>query len=352
MRTDLLAYDLPQERIAKYPLASRDGARMLVVDGSGFTDSWVRDWPQQVPERALVVLNDTRVFKARLLGNRCPSGGRVELLLLARLEPVAAGAETSQTWRALGRASKLLRPGTVIECGSLIARIQSRRADGELVITLESELPIETAIDRNGHVPIPPYLGRADETIDAERYQTVFADRTGSVAAPTAGLHLTHDLLQRLVAKGVRIATVTLHVGVGTFRPVTALDLDQHPMHEESYEVSEELAAHIAVARSRAEPVIAVGTTVVRALESARDPARPGCVLPCRQSTSLLIQPGYEFRIIDGLLTNFHMPKSTLLALVGAFAGLERTLEAYEVAIKREYRFLSYGDAMWIPQRL
>ncbi len=351
MRTELLDYHLPQERIAKYPLDTRDGARMLVIGHETLLDSTIRDWPRQVPEGALVVLNDTRVFKARLLGARAPSGGRVELLLLAASG--AAGNDTNRPqWPALGKASKPLRPGTTMECGPIVARVEERLADGELLVCLESEIPIESAIDQVGHVPIPPYLCRADEAIDADRYQTVFADRSGSVAAPTAGLHLSHGLLRDLEARGVRVARVTLHVGIGTFRPVMADDLDHHRMHEESYEVTEELAAEIAAARTRGAPVIAVGTTVVRALESASDPGHRGYVMPCQSSTSLLIQPGYEFRIVDGLLTNFHMPRSTLLALVGAFAGLERIQAAYATAIEREYRFLSYGDATWIPKRL
>jgi S-adenosylmethionine:tRNA ribosyltransferase-isomerase len=323
---------------------------MLVIDRAAFVDSTIREWPDQVPSGALVVLNDTRVFKARLLGNRCPSGGRVELLLLTRVNP-AADTQRSQRWLTLGKASKPLRPGTAIECGGLLAKIEARCPEGELQVLLESDLPIETAIDQVGHVPIPPYLGRLDEAIDAERYQTVFADQTGSVAAPTAGLHLSHAVLQKLADRGVRLAKVTLHVGIGTFRPVTAPDLDQHVMHEECYEVSQKLAAEIEAARLRHAPVIAVGTTVVRALESARNPERRGHVLALKQSTNLLIQPGYDFQIVDGLLTNFHMPKSTLLALVGAFVGLERLLEAYKTAIERDYRFLSYGDATWIPQR-
>jgi S-adenosylmethionine:tRNA ribosyltransferase-isomerase len=200
-------------------------------------------------------------------------------------------------------------------------------------------------------VPIPPYLGRLDEPEDAARYQTVFARAVGSVAAPTAGLHLSEPLIERLRARGLTLSRLTLEIGLGTFRPVEADDLDQHPMHSETLEITEELAAEVAGARRRGAPVVAIGTTVVRALEATADPERPGEVRPFRGETRLLIQPGYSFRVVDALLTNFHQPKSTLLALVGAFAGLPRVLEAYAVAVSEGYRFLSYGDAMWLPGR-
>jgi S-adenosylmethionine:tRNA ribosyltransferase-isomerase len=346
-----LDYDLPHECIAKYPLAERDGARMLVIHRDNLLDSSIREWPEQIPSGSLVVVNDTRVFKARLFGKRQPSGGRVELLLLKLLQPQSA-TPTSQRWLALGRASKPLRVGTVIRCDSLLATVEAHETNGEHVVHITADSPIDSIVEQVGHVPIPPYLGRADEPIDSERYQTVFAQHIGSVAAPTAGLHVSQPILQRLKGRGVEVARVTLHVGLGTFRPVLTSDLDQHPMHEETYEIGEQLVEQIASARERGAPVIAVGTTVVRALESASDPSRKGHVIAQRTSTRLLIQPGYSFRIVDGLLTNFHMPKSTLLALVGAFAGLERMLEAYRTAKSRGYRFLSYGDATWIPERL
>jgi S-adenosylmethionine:tRNA ribosyltransferase-isomerase len=351
LRTELLDYDLPEHCIAKYPMAARDGARMLVIQSDDVVDSTVRDWPSMVPPGALVVVNDSKVFKARLIGARRPTGGRVELLLLSRAENCVA-TEYSQMWHAIGRANKSIKVGTVIECPPLTATVQALLPEGELMVCLESSAPVPAGIDQVGHVPIPPYLGRNDEAIDTERYQTIFARERGSVAAPTAGLHLSQSIVQSLLSRDIRIAAVTLHVGVGTFRPVSAPDLDLHRMHEEHYAVDDSLAEEISSARSRKAPVIAVGTTVVRALESARNPLHPGYVVPQKQSTSLLIQPGYDFQIIDGLLTNFHMPQSTLLALVGAFAGLDRTLNAYRTAIHRGYRFLSYGDATWIPQRI
>jgi len=351
VRTDRLDYELPDSCIARYPPASRDGARMLVVHPDGALDSTISAWPNLLAEGTLVVLNDTRVFKARLLGSRRPTGGHVELLLLAESEPPIP-SQTRQIWHALGRANRALAPGTVVEFQSMLARVIERHSGGELLVELESEDPISVVIERIGHVPIPPYLGRQDESSDVERYQTLFARHTGSVAAPTAGLHLSQSILDSLTSRGILRGFVTLHVGIGTFRPVQVDELDEHEMHTERFEVREALVTAVAEARQRQSQVVAVGTTVVRALESAADPDRPGYVRAQQGSTNLLIQPDYRFRVVDGLLTNFHMPRSTLLALVGAFAGLERTLAAYRIAIQRQYRFLSYGDAMWIPEKI
>jgi S-adenosylmethionine:tRNA ribosyltransferase-isomerase len=212
-------------------------------------------------------------------------------------------------------------------------------------------LGLAAAVEASGHVPLPPYVHRPDDAADRERYQTVFARVPGAVAAPTAGLHLSTALIDRIRARGVAVATVTLHVGLGTFQPVSAEDLDDHPMHAEAFVVPAEAAAAVAAARDRGAPVVAVGTTVVRALESAADPARPGGVLALSGETRLLIQPGYRFRVVDQLLTNFHLPQSTLLALVAAFAGRERVLSAYRAAVGARYRFYSYGDAMLIRSR-
>ena len=351
MRTEQLNYELPEDRIARFPTVARDGARMLVVKEMAFEDSTIAEWPNLVPPESLLVLNDTRVFKARLLGHRRPMGGKVELLLLEPL--VSAPSDTTHRhWRAIGRANRPLVPETVVDFGGLTARILGREESGELQVELESEGSFEEALDRVGHVPIPPYLRREDDSSDRDRYQTVYARHSGSIAAPTAGLHLSPDILQALHRRGVEIGFTTLHVGMGTFKPVVAEDLDEHDMHTERFEVSGALAGAISNARARKAPVVAVGTTVVRALESAADPQRVGHVIARAGTTRLLIQPGYSFRVADALLTNFHMPKSTLLALVGAFIGLERTLRAYHVALERDYRFLSYGDAMWIPQRI
>lgn len=351
MRTDLLDYELPDELVARHPPAERDGARLLVLPPAGPCEHrWVRELPELVPGGALVVLNETRVLRARLLGLRRPGGGHVEILLLRRVSPEGE----QESWLALGRANKPLRAGTVVDAGGIEIAVQGLapgEVGGVLLVRLTARGGVATAVERDGHVPLPPYLGRDDEPLDGERYQTTFARVPGSVAAPTAGLHLTSAALARLAARGVDVARVTLHVGAGTFRPVTADDLDCHVMHAEECEVPAEAVAAVARARARGAPVIAIGTTVVRALESAADPGRPGHLLPVRAETRLLIQPGHRFAVVDALLTNFHQPRSTLLALVAAFAGLDRVRAAYREAVSLRYRFLSYGDALWLPGR-
>lgn len=349
MRTSELDYPLPAGRIAQRPLADRDGARLLVLRRDGVEHRTVRDWPRLIAPGSLVVVNDSRVIRARLLGRRVSSGGRVEILLLSPVD--AAAFDSACRWRALGRANRPLRVGTEVEVGALRIVVRERGDDGVLTVDLLGDEPVADLIEREGAVPLPPYIRREAEPADDGRYQTVFARVPGSVAAPTAGLHLSPALREELAARGVRWASVTLHVGLGTFRPVEVERLEEHPMHEEACVVSEELAAAVAMTRDAGGLVVAVGTTVVRALESARDPARPGHVYPWRGSTRLLIQPGYQFGVVDGLFTNFHQPRSTLLALVGAFAGAERVKAAYGIALDAGYRFLSYGDAMWIPER-
>lgn len=305
------------------------------------------DLPSLVPEGALVVLNDTRVLRARLLAQR-PGGGRAELLLLRKL---GAAQPARESWLALGKPAKRLRPGMVLDLGPLTVRVDDREPSGALEVTLTADGSVADAIERVGHVPIPPYLRRDDDSHDAERYQTIFARHLGSVAAPTAGLHLTPDALDAMRRRGVEIAHVTLHVGPGTFKPVSSEDLDEHEMHSEEIHVPDAAAEAVERARARNAAVVAIGTTVVRALESAADPDRKGLVRPMRGDTRLLIQPGFRFRVVDAMLTNFHLPKSTLLALVAAFAGLDRVLAAYREAVTRRYRFLSYGDAMWLPNK-
>jgi S-adenosylmethionine:tRNA ribosyltransferase-isomerase len=348
LKTELFDYPLPDQLIASRPLDRRSDARLLVLDAGRVSHRMVRDFPQLVPEGALVVLNDTRVRRARVLATRADSGGRVELLLLRPVEFAADG----ELWEALGRANKPLRPGTRIHGEpEFAAEVVAVGADGLLRVRLKVEGSVEGWLGQHGHVPIPPYMRRADEALDAERYQTVFAKTLGSVAAPTAGLHLDLPMLERLAARGVATTKLTLDIGLGTFRPVSTDDLDQHPMHAETITVGPETVAAVAAARSRHAPVIALGTTVVRALESAADPAATGEIRAFSGETRLLIQPGYVFSVVDGLFTNFHQPKSTLLALVCAFAGREPVLAAYATAMALEYRFLSYGDAMWIPRR-
>jgi S-adenosylmethionine:tRNA ribosyltransferase-isomerase len=349
VQTSLLDYELPETAIAQRPLADRDAARLLVVEREGVRDARFRDWAELVPQGSLVVFNDTRVLRARVLGTRPETGGRVELLLTTRVERASADDEI---WLALGRANRPLRPGSRVTSGALSCEVLGADGEGTLRVRVTARGGVEAALEAHGHVPLPPYVRRPDEDLDTERYQTVFAKHAGSVAAPTAGLHATEATLARLRARGVATAFATLHVGVGTFRPVSADDLDDHAMHEEHFSVSLELERAVGEVRERGGAVVAVGTTVVRSLESARDPKDPRRVRATTGWTRLLVQPGYRFGPVDALLTNFHMPKSTLLALVAAFTGRERMLEAYRSALALGYRFLSYGDAMWIPECL
>jgi len=346
VRTDLLDYPLPEQAIAQHPAPQREDARLLVVRRQGVEHHGLRDWVQLVPAGALVVLNDTRVRRARLAARKT-SGGMVELLFLSE-RSLSNGVKE---WIALGHANRPLRAGTVLELAEARLTVLERTAGPELHLAVHGVEDTEAFIERHGELPLPPYIRRSAQSDDAERYQTVFAQHLGSAAAPTAGLHLTQAILAGLEQRSVRIAHVTLHVGAGTFLPVRADDLDEHPMHAERYSVAPALVAAVAEARARAAPVVAVGTTVVRALESARDPERPGHVVPGSRETRLFIQPGYAFGVVDALLTNFHAPRSTLLALVSAFIGLERCAAAYRTALAAGYRFLSYGDATWLPER-
>jgi S-adenosylmethionine:tRNA ribosyltransferase-isomerase len=371
VRRELFDFELPPELIATHPAPERDGARLLVLDPARATleHDAVRALDARIAAGTLLIVNDTRVVPARLLGTKERSGGRVELLLVRRVGDASIVDESrsipAERWRAMGRSSKPLRPGARLAFPAraaaagdtnvvLRAAIEERSEDDGLLSVLlftPDASSIDTALEAAGHMPLPPYLHRPDEDADRERYQTVFARVKGAVAAPTAGLHLSTALLSRLESKGVVRASVTLHVGLGTFQPVTAEDLDDHAMHTELYDVPAETAQAIDAARARGAPVLAIGTTVVRALESAADRDRPGSVRPGAGETRILIQPGYSFQVVDQLLTNFHLPQSTLLALVSAFAGRERVLEAYRAAIENSYRFFSYGDAMLIQSR-
>lgn len=349
MKTELFDYDLPENAIAARPPAERDGARMLVLDRGTIEHAKVADWADRVPEGALVVLNVTRVRRARAFLRRTETGGAVELLFLDAL--THSNEAPGERWRALARANRALRAGTRLSAPDLEVEVAAIREGGVIEITAVASRGVEAWLEEYGRVPLPPYIRREDEPNDVERYQTVFAERTGSAAAPTAGLHLTRTALARLAERGVETTTLTLDVGLGTFRPVVADDLDRHAMHAEAFSVSDETVRAIERARGRGAPVVAVGTTVVRALESAADPERPGRIRSTSGETRLLIQPGYGFRVVDALLTNFHQPKSTLLALVAAFAGRDAVLAAYATALGAGYRFLSYGDAMWLPRR-
>jgi S-adenosylmethionine:tRNA ribosyltransferase-isomerase len=347
MRVDLLDYPLPEAAIAQRPTQHRDGARLLVVGERAVSDRRIVDWPALVPDSALVVLKDTPVRRSRLRFEK-DTGGKVELLVL----DVRPGEAGSEVWTALGHSNRPLKLGRELELGPLRLTLIARGPAGEFILSARGHGDSEAFFERHGLVPLPPYIRRAAGDEDVERYQTVFAEQLGSAAAPTAGLHLTPEMLAALRARGVEVAFTTLHVGAGTFLPVRTDDLDEHPMHAERYTVSAALGDAVARARARGGPVVAVGTTVVRALESAANPDAPGLVQPRSELTRLLIQPGYRFRVVDALLTNFHAPRSTLLALVSAFAGRLRLAAAYARALERGYRFLSYGDAMWLPRRL
>lgn len=347
MRVDLLDYALPETAIAQHPSERRDDARLLVVGERALRHRRIVDWPSLVPEGALVVLNDTRVRRSRLRFEK-DTGGKVELLVL----DVRPGEGGSEIWTALGHSNRPLRIGRVLALGPLRLTLIDRGPAGEFILSARGHGDSEAFFERHGLVPLPPYIRRAASDDDVERYQTVFAEQLGSAAAPTAGLHLTPEMLQALRGRGVELAFATLHVGAGTFMPVRSDDLDEHPMHAERYVVTSALRDAVARARARGGAVVAVGTTVVRALESAADVHAEGQVQPRSELTRLLIQPGYRFRVVDALLTNFHAPRSTLLALVSAFAGRRRLAAAYSKALEQGYRFLSYGDAMWLPRRL
>jgi S-adenosylmethionine:tRNA ribosyltransferase-isomerase len=349
VQTEELDYDLPEQAIAQHPLAKRDAARMLVLSGEAqaLRDAAVQQFADEVPPGALVVLNDTRVLLSRLFAEREGSGGKVELLLLAP-DPTSGDLR----WEALLRANRTLPVGATLVIGEARLKVGERTTQGTTWVA--SNVPFRALIERCGHVPLPPYVRRPDDAQDRERYQTVFARVDGSAAAPTAGLHLTPETLSLLRQRGVDVGFVTLHVGAGTFRPVSAPSLREHVMHSERYGVSEELCQQVRAAKERRGPIVAVGTTVVRALESsALEAERAGqdALLSGERATELLISPGFRFRVVDSLLTNFHAPRSTLLALVYAFAGQSYVRAAYQHALGHGYRFLSYGDAMWIPKR-
>jgi S-adenosylmethionine:tRNA ribosyltransferase-isomerase len=345
VRTELFDYQLPQELIATRPPELRDGGRLCVVERSGIRHAQVADLVDELRAGDLVVLNTTRVRRARLACTRprvgASGGARVELLFLHQ--------DSQGRWAALGKANRPLRVGDHLEALGLTLFISAREEGGILWITTDGD--IEAILAQAGTMPIPPYLERDADEADLGRYQTVFAEQLGSAAAPTAGLHLTTAMLQAMEERGVELAHVVLHVGLGTFRPVVVADLDDHPMHREWIEVDTRVVHQVDATRERGGRVVAIGTTAVRALEASWDSERPGRVKATEKSTDLLIQPGYEFRVVDALLTNFHQPRSTLLALVSAFVGLEATRAAYAQALEKRYRFLSYGDAMWIPAR-
>lgn len=334
-------FSLPDELIAQHPPEKRGDSRLLCVNGSSgaLQDDHFSSVLQRVGPDDLLVFNDTRVIPARLYGQK-QTGGKVEILLERLLDEDSALAHI--------RASKSPRPGSQILLDQgYVLRVQSRR--GSLFEIHCEEVDLLSVLKTAGHMPLPPYIARPDDADDSDRYQTVYARRDGAVAAPTAGLHFTESLLAALADKGVEMAFVTLHVGAGTFQPVRVENLDEHEMHQEWLDVSEEVVSAVARTRQKGGRVIAVGTTSVRSLESA---ALHNSLQAYTGETDLFIRPGFDFRVVDVLLTNFHLPQSTLLMLVSAFCGYENIMRAYRHAVQQRYRFFSYGDAMWLEKAL
>lgn len=342
MKTSDFDYELPRELIAQYPAPARDESRLLVLRRSDgrVEHRTFRDVSEYLEAGDVLVLNESEVVPARLLGAREGTGGRVEMFLLREL----GGGR----WEVLLRPGARLRAGAVLMFGGgrLRARVAGSLGGGRREVELEAQGRLDDALAELGRVPLPPYIDREPEEIDRERYQTVYARVKGAVAAPTAGLHFTEESLRALEKRGVRVAKLVLHVGVGTFRPVSAEDPSEHVMEEERYSVRAEAAAAVNGARAAGGRVVAVGTTVVRVLETVSDAS--GRVVPGEGATRLFIRPPYEFKAVDALVTNFHLPRSTLLMLVSAFAGREPVLAAYREAVRERYRFYSYGDAMLI----
>lgn len=338
MKTSDFFYELPEELIAQDPLEDRTASRLLVLDKK--TDKLEHkifsDVIDYLKQGDCLVINNTRVIPARLIGEKEGTGGKVEILLLKRLK--------NDIWETLVKPGKKLRPGARVTFGDgrLKAEIMEIAEEGNRLVKFYYEGIFEEILDSLGEMPLPPYITHKLE--DKEMYQTVYAKFNGSAAAPTAGLHFTNELLEKIRQKGIKIASVTLHVGLGTFRPVKVEDVNNHHMHTEWYEVNKEAADIINETKKNGGRVICVGTTSCRTIESVAD--EDGLMSAKTGETDIFIYPGYKFKVMDGLITNFHLPESTLVMLVSAFAGKERVLSAYETAVKEKYRFFSFGDAM------
>lgn len=338
MKVSDFHFELPERLIAQYPLSERSASRLLHLEREGgrWHDRFFVDLPELLSPGDLLVFNNTRVIPARLVAKK-PTGGRVEILL----ERMTGRGE------ALAQLGANRKPaiGTLLAVEDLAEIEVTGREDGFWKLKIVRGPDWQALLEKAGHMPLPPYIERGDEAIDAERYQTVYARRPGAVAAPTAGLHFDQALLEKLDARGIERGWCTLHVGAGTFQPVRSETVETHRMHAEWLEVDEKLVAQVNAARERGSRVVAVGTTAVRALETA---AAGGELAPFADDSRLFIYPGYRFRVVDAMVTNFHLPESTLLMLVSAFAGRENVLAAYRHAVEAEYRFFSYGDAMFI----
>ncbi|MEO2069114.1 MAG: tRNA preQ1(34) S-adenosylmethionine ribosyltransferase-isomerase QueA [Desulfurobacteriaceae bacterium] len=342
MKVSDFDYELPKELIAEFPVEPRDSSRLMVLDRrTGKIEHRIfREIVDYLKEGDVLVINDTKVIPARLFG-KLPTGGKVEVLLVRQVE--------LSVWEVMAKPARKLKEGKeIIFDEELKAEVVEYVGEGKrlLKFSLKGNRDFMEKLDEIGHIPLPPYIEREENPLDKERYQTVFARKAGAVAAPTAGLHFTDRLLKELKNTGVIIKNVTLHVGPGTFKPVKVENVEEHKMDYETYFVPEDTANEINKAKEEGRRIIAVGTTVVRTLESAVD--ENGKVIAGEGSTNLFIYPGFKFKVIDALITNFHLPRSTLLMLVSAFAGRERILDAYREAVSKGYRFYSYGDAMFI----
>jgi len=342
MKVSEFNYDLPDELIAQKPCSERQASRILVADCSSKTlsDETFGDFPKHLMNGDLLVLNNTKVFPARLFGTS-ETGGRVELFLV---EEIADNA-----WETLARPAKRLKKGKRINFGNdLSAEVVEKTDLGRVIVKFETRKNFENVVDKIGKTPLPPYIKREDGDLDKdrERYQTVYAKERGAIAAPTAGLHFTPEILETIKAKGVEIANITLHVGYGTFEPIRVQDLSEHQVMPEKFEISIESSEVLNKARSEKRRIIAVGTTTTRALETSV--AKHGAFESGKQIADLTITPGYNFLAINGLLTNFHLPKSSLLVLVSTFGGYDFIMDAYKHAVRENYRFYSYGDCMFI----
>lgn len=340
MKTSDFFYDLPKELIAQTPVTPRDSSRLLVLgrNTGEIQHRHFYDIIDYLDEGDLIVANDSRVLPARIYGVKDETGARVEFLLLKQI--------SGNRWETLCKPGRKAREGTrfVFGDGLLRATVAEVRDDGNRIVDFDCDESFFAVLDKIGQMPLPPYI--TAELNDKERYQTVYSHELGSAAAPTAGLHFTEELMDKIRAKGVNIAYVTLHVGLGTFRPVKVDDVTKHKMHSEHYEIPAETAELINRTKRNGKRVIAIGTTSCRTLESVA--ARYGEIKPCEGFTDIFIYPGFEFKVLDGLVTNFHLPESTLIMLVSAFAGYDNIMNAYKTAVEEKYRFFSFGDAMAI----
>ena len=339
MKTSDFFYELPQEQIAQTPIEPRDHSRLMVLhrDSDSIEHKHFYDIIDYLNEGDTLIVNDSRVIPARIYGYKEDTGAKIEFLLLRQLD--------GKRWETLVKPGKKAKPGTrfIFGDGLLTAEVIEVADDGNRIVELNSEENIYATLDKIGQMPLPPYI--TEKLEDQERYQTVYSHELGSAAAPTAGLHFTNELLDKIREKGVNIGYVTLHVGLGTFRPVKVDDVTKHKMHSEHYEIPSETAELIKRTKASGKRVIAVGTTSCRTLESV---AAQGELRACDGFTDIFIYPGFEFKVLDGLITNFHLPESTLIMLVSAFYGYDKTMHAYDIAVKEKYRFFSFGDAMAI----